>query len=104
MRKAVFCNIWRRKILFAKEKEKKENIMRSKIYFAEDKKNRRERIWKIFGEGTYIFCRGEGKGAKYLENGNIFLRRRKNGDRTEVILVTASIAGSSVKFWKVPPI
>ena len=76
MRKAVFCNIWRRKILFAEEKEKKENILRREIYFAEEKKNRRGRR-KIFGKGKYIFCRGEGKGAKYLEKGNIFCRGEK---------------------------
>ena len=103
VRKAVFCNNWRRKILFAKEKEKKENILRRKIDYAEDKKNRRERR-KIFRKGKFTFCTGEGIGAKYLEKGNIFLRRRKNGDGTEVILVTASIAGSSVKFFPVPPI
>ena len=32
-----------------------------------------------------------------MENGNMFLLRQKNGDGTEAILVTASIAGSSVK-------
>ena len=93
MRKAVFCNIWRRKILFAEEKEKKENILRREIYFAEEKKNRRGRR-KIFGKGKYIFCRGEGKGAKYLEKGNILLQRRK--------IFTASIAESSVKFFASP--
>ena len=87
-------------ISFAEEKEKEQNILRSKIYFAEDKKNRR----KIFGEGKCIFCRGERKGTKYLQKGNTFLWRRKNGDGTEVILVTASIAGSSVKVLPVLPI
>ena len=45
-----FCNIWRREIFFAEEKEKLGNILRSKIYFAEDKKNRKERR-KIVGKG-----------------------------------------------------
>ena len=93
VRKAVFCNNWRRKILFAKEKEKKENILRRKIDYAEDKKNRRERR-KIFRKGKFTFCTGEGIGAKYLEKGNIFLQRRK--------IFTASIADSSVKFFASP--
>ena len=67
--------------------------MRREIYFAEEKTNRRERR-KIFGKGKYIFCRGEGKGAKYLEKGNILLQRRK--------IFTASIADSSVKFFASP--
>ena len=67
--------------------------MRREIYFAEEKTNRRERR-KIFGKGKYIFCRGEGKGAKYLEKGNILLQRRK--------IFTASIAESSVKFFASP--
>ena len=67
--------------------------MRREIYFAEEKKNRRGRR-KIFGKGKYIFCRGEGKGAKYLEKGNIFLQRRK--------IFTASTADSSVNFFANP--
>ena len=105
------ANIWRRRYIFLQRRRKRRIIFgEENIFFAEEKKNRegryleREDIWrrKIYlllrrrktekeKEG-YILRReiyflqknGEGKGGKYLEEGNIFFAEKRSRKRRQI--------------------